>query len=466
MIGLPLTTTELAREIRGRAISACEAVGEYLRRIEASHAKVNAVVTLDAERALARAALADEALARGEAWGPLHGVPFTLKDGHETAGVRTSVGLPAFADHVPEQDGAVAARLKAAGGILIGKTNVPPMLMSAQTQNPLFGRTNNPWNLERTVGGSSGGAGAAVALALTAFDVGSDMSGSIRIPAGYCGIFGLKPTANRIPLTGHIPPPPGAPRIERMMATAGPMTRSAEDLALIASVLVGPDGRDVEVAPVPWVPAIRPEVRDLRVAFASSFPGVPTSAEVRARVERVASELASAGARVEERGPGFALEALRAAWGDNMRILGAVMSELFGATLPIPAPEGAPVTATSLVKMQADRDALMVSLECLFDDFDVLLLPSTISTAFPHGPPRTPIPVDGELVESRFVDHYLYPFNFTGHPALAVPAGLAADGLPLGIQLVSKRFSDERLIAIAGVVAEIAGGYAAPPGWW
>ena len=249
-------------------------------------------MTLDEEGALRAAREADGALARGAPCGPLHGVPFTLKDCHATLGMRTTAGHPTLADHVPAEDGTVAARLKAAGAILVGKTNVPPMAMSLQTDNPIFGRTNNPWNPARTVGGSSGGAAAAVAAGLVPFDIGSDMSGSIRIPAHYCGVFGLKPTANRLPITGHIPPPPGVPRLDRQMAVVGPIARCVEDLDLLCGILAGPDGRDTEVPPVPWSAHPTPSVSELRIAWLPVFPAVPTARAVRLATERVAAQLA------------------------------------------------------------------------------------------------------------------------------------------------------------------------------
>ena len=192
---------------------------------------------------------ADEALARGEVWGPLHGVPFTLKDAHATAGMRTTTGFPPL-DHVPHEDSTVTARLKAAGGILIGKTNVAEMLADSQSNNPIFGRTNNPWNIERTPGGSSGGAAAALASGMTPFEIGTDLSGSIRIPAHFCGLFGLKPTEHRVSLAGLIPGLP-PPRSVRIMSCIGPMARTVEDLALLYPIIAGPDGRDTEVQPVP-----------------------------------------------------------------------------------------------------------------------------------------------------------------------------------------------------------------------
>src|SRR6266487_3405586 len=200
------STTQLAAAIRTGHVSATEVLEAHLTQIDTHNAALNAIVTMDAERARERAQEADEALARGQVWGPLHGVPFTLKDAHATAGMRTTTGFPPLADHVPQEDSTVTARLKAAGGVLIGKTNVAMMLGDpAQSTNPIFGRTNNPWNIERTPGGSSGGAAAAVASGMTPFEIGTDLSASIRIPAHFCGLCGLKPTEQRVPLTGLIP---------------------------------------------------------------------------------------------------------------------------------------------------------------------------------------------------------------------------------------------------------------------
>src|SRR5438876_8223358 len=198
------STTQLAAAIRAGDGSATEVLEAHLAQIATHNPALNAVVTMDAEQAHKRAHAADEALARGEIWGPLHGVPFTLKDAHATAGMRTTTGFPPL-DHVPQEDSTVTARLKAAGGVLLGKTNVPVMLADYQTTNLIFGRTNNPWNIERTPGGSSGGAAAALAGGMTPFEIGTDLSASIRIPAHFCGVCGLKPTEQRVTLTGLIP---------------------------------------------------------------------------------------------------------------------------------------------------------------------------------------------------------------------------------------------------------------------
>src|SRR6266478_628158 len=293
------STKQCATAIRAGRVSATEVLEAHLAQIDKHNPALNAIITMDAGRAYERAREADKALARGEIWGPLHGVPFTLKDAHSTAGMRTTTGFPPL-DNVPQEDSTVTARLKAAGGILIGKTNVYMMLADpAQTTNPIFGRTNNPWNVERTPGGSSGGAAAALAAGMTPFDIGTDLSASIRIPAHFCGVCGLKPTEHRVPLTGLIPGLPG-PRPVRIMSCIGPMARTVEDLALLFAIIAGPDEYDTDVAPVPVEEVPNLDLKHLRVAIAPTFPGFPIAADIRAAVEELAKQLTPLCAAVEE----------------------------------------------------------------------------------------------------------------------------------------------------------------------
>ena len=230
---------ELADAIRTRKVSSRELLDHYLARIDKINPTLNAVVTLDTERARKRADDADHALARGESWGPLHGLPITVKDVFETAGIRTTAGAPAFSEHVPTADAIAVARLQAAGAVLIGKTNTPMFAGDGQSYNAIFGTTNNPWDLARSPGGSSGGSAAAIAAGLSALELGSDIGGSIRSPAHCCGVYGHKPTYGIVPLRGHIPPMPGT-IAEVDIAVAGPIARSADDLDLALGVLAGP----------------------------------------------------------------------------------------------------------------------------------------------------------------------------------------------------------------------------------
>jgi len=224
------TAAQLAGIIRSREASSAEVLEDHLRQIREHNPALNAVVTLDEERALERAREADAALAQGEIWGPLHGVPVTIKDTFETAGLRTTASFKPLADYRPQTDATVVARLRAAGAIILAKTNMPELALDIQSVSPIFGRANNPWDLGRTPGGSTGGGAAAVAAGLSPLEVGSDIGGSIRIPSHFCGLFGFKPTENRVPESGHIPGLPGEPRTVRHMGVFGPLARSVEDL--------------------------------------------------------------------------------------------------------------------------------------------------------------------------------------------------------------------------------------------
>jgi amidase len=448
------STTALASAVQRKQISATELLAAHIGQIEARNPPLNAIVTLDLERARERARQADQALARGEVWGPLHGVPFTLKDAHATAGVRTTTGFPPFANQIPVEDGTVAARLKAAGGILIGKTNVAEMLADYQTSNRLFGRTNNPWDVGRTSGGSSGGAAAAVASGMAAFDVGTDMSGSIRIPASFCGVFGLKPTEGRVSTAGVIPGLQG-PRSVRLLSCVGPLARTVEDLALIFRILAGPDGKDTEVEPVPVVDVPALPLEKLTIAVAPTLPGLPVSAAARAAIDKLAGQLQGAGARVETP-PVPALD-----FPGLLANAGALMGMMVGAFQP--ADGQPPTTLAAYLKALHQRDQAMIAWDRFFDAWDVLLCPAAMTNAFLHCKPGTPVPVDGKPVDYFMISGHTTVFNYSGHPAVALPAGLDAAGLPQGVQLVGRRWDEARLLAAAAAITPLTGGFAAPP---
>ena len=450
------TTADLAGVIRARHLSAREVLDAHLTQIASHNPALNAVVTIDAERASERARQADDALTRGEIWGPLHGVPFTLKDAHATAGLRTTTGFPPLAHYVPQEDGTVAARLRAAGGILMGKTNVPVMLADFQTSNPIFGRTNNPWDTARTPGGSSGGAAAALASGMTPFEIGTDLSASIRLPAHFCGVFGLKPTERRVPLTGLIPGLPG-PRPLRIMSSIGPMARSVEDLALLYAIIAGPDGRDTEVPPVTVEEPPSIDLRDVRIAFAPGFPSIPVAAEIRAAVSQLAEELSPLCHAVDE----AALPPLD--FNQELASAGALVGMTIGAVQP-GGPEPPP-TLTQYLEALDRRDQSIVAWERFFDRWDVLLCPPAPVTAFPHCEPGTPLRVDGQEVAYWTVSACGAPFNYTGHPAIVLPFTQDRDGLPIGIQLVGKRWGESRLLAVAAALAEVTGPFQRPTGY-
>lgn len=451
------STIDLAAAIARRKISAVEVLDAHLAQFDKHNAAVNAVVMLDREGARQRARQADAALARGDTLGPLQGVPFTLKDTHETAGMRTTVGFPPFADYVAGKDSPVVARLKAAGGVLMAKTNVATMLADWQSDNPLFGRTSNPWDLSRTAGGSSGGAAAAVAIGMTPFDVGTDMQDSIRLPAGFCGVYGLKPTEHRVSLAGAFPDPGGAPRSVRLMSCVGPIARDPEDLALIYRIIAGPDGVDTDLPPVPVDPVPTLELKALRIAFAGAFPGFPVAAEIRAAVERLAAQLASAGAVVEEaRLPTIDLH-------DDLAEGGKLIGMMLETAQPEPRAQPTPVSRWFAAL--ACRDRSILAWQRFFETCDALLCPITMTTAFAHCRPGSPLKVDGKDESYWMLPAYGAVFNYSGHPAVTIPCGQDSNGVPVGLQLVGRRWSETRLLGIAAAIAPLAGGFRRPPGY-
>ncbi|MDQ3707379.1 MAG: amidase [Chloroflexota bacterium] len=436
-----LTATQLALAIREGRASSIEVLEAYQARIAERNPALNAIVTLDEEGARRRAAESDAALARGELRGPLHGVPMTLKDGHSTAGMRTTSGHPPLADYVPAKDGTVAARLKEAGAIITGKTNVSPRLRDIQSHNDLFGRTNNPYDLERTSGGSSGGAAAALAACMTPLEIGSDLAGSIRIPAHFCGVYGLKPTEYRVSMHGHIPDVPGVVRSHRNMWSIGPLARSVEDLELAFRIIAGPDGRDHAVPPIPLREVPDLVAGELRIAWAPTFPGVPVAGEIRQALHKVAAGLERAGAQVEEKLPGVDFGEIAR----TRTVLSEVMNYDEAPTQEVPS---VPELYTALHR----RDAIISAWEDFFGEWDALLCPVCMVTAFPHCPTNTPLEVEGETVNYWRAIGHTAPFNFTGHPVVVVPIGRDTAGLPIGIQVVGKRWDEERLLGISRVL--------------
>jgi amidase len=483
-----LPTVELCRLLDTGEVSSVELLDHFLRRIGEVDGPINATVALDAERARQRAGEADAARARGERWGPLHGLPMTIKDSFETEGLVTTSGAPVLRDHVPATDAVTVARLKAAGAIVFGKTNLPLYAGDVQTYNEVHGRTNNPWDLDRTCGGSSGGAAAALAAGLTGFELGSDIGGSIRNPAHFCGVFGLKPTWGVVPSRGHIPGPPGT------LATAdvnvcGPMGRSAADLALGLDVLAGPDAADA----VAWRLELPPprnggDVTGLRVATWFDDPAVPVAADVRALLDRAAAALADAGAVVAPVDPPVDLATLGRSW---LRLVIPVVTAglpddafaaLTAAELP-PAPsdpgsaaaeDGSVQVLRAMVERHRDwlraneaRQKHRAAFARLFRDHDVLLAPVMPTAAFTH---------DTEVdIASRTVDvdgttrPYFDNMIWNGGigtlllPVAVPPVGLTPSGLPVGVQVVAPHLEDRTAVAVAAHLEHLLGGFTPPP---
>ncbi|TSC32707.1 amidase [Corallococcus sp. Z5C101001] len=470
-----LTTTELAVALRERQVSAVEVLEAFLARAHEHNPALNAVVTWDEARARARAREADAALARGESWGPLHGVPFTVKDAFSTEGLRTTSAHPALAEYVPSRDATVVARLKAAGGILWGKTNLPPFAADLQTHGPLWGRTNNPHDVGRTPGGSSGGAAAAVAAGLTPFEVGSDIGGSIRQPAHYCGVVGIKPTEHRVSNAGHIPDLPDGPRNVRHMACSGPLARSVADLRLILSVIEGADPRNPEVPPVAPLGAAKPRaLNGLRLAWADTLGPFQADRETRQVFQRFTAAARAEGVVVERAvppGQDFA---------DLVEVWGLMEGGEVGAPLRPPERaafrdqflpfehddlmaraiiQGIRLDLTGYGDALTRRDAHIVTLEGFLSGWDAWLVPVALTAAPPHTPFGGLLEVDGaprSYLEA--LGGFTCLFNATGNPVVVFPLGRTEAGLPVGAQLVGRRWADGALLDVAEALLPLGGG--------
>jgi aspartyl-tRNA(Asn)/glutamyl-tRNA(Gln) amidotransferase subunit A len=444
-----LTATDLAALIRRKKVSPVEVVDAVLDRIERVNPALNAYVTVTVDEARRAARAAERALGRRGPLGPLHGVPFSVKDLVITRGVRTTFGTRIFADNVPTEDAPMVERLRAAGAILVGKTNTPTLGWIGATHNLLFGPTRNPWRLDRTPGGSSGGASAAVAAGLAPIAVGTDGGGSIRIPASFTGIFGHKPSYGRIPTY----PASGAWSLSHI----GPMTRSVADAALVMKICAGPDERDPYSLPrdgVDYTRAIRGGVKGLRIAYAEDLGNVTAvDPEVRRAAARASRVFRDLGCRLEVVAPRWpspaecwyeifcgGIATRLAAYRERREDIEPGLGRIVDATLANPP--------TRYVQAWFDRLAWWQHPRALFERYDLLLTPTVACPPFAVGLDH-PGEVAGKTVGPYDWIPYTYPFNLTGQPAASVPCGFTRDGLPIGLQIVGRRFDDATVLRAA-----------------
>jgi amidase len=476
---ITLTATQAAEAIKTGQVKSIDLVNNLLERIGNENPALNAIVTLDAETARRQAKMADEALQSGQAIGPLHGVPITIKDSFETAGMRTVSGFPPFANRIPASDAPPVARLRQAGAIILGKTNLPTLASGIQTNNPVFGRTNNPWDLSRTPGGSSGGAAAAISARLSCLELGSDIGGSIRIPAHFCGIYGLKCTGGRVSGKGHLasPKPLTIPKdwqILTQLASMGPLARSIQDLRLAFPIIAEPGTPGLVQVP------IKP-LSTLRIAWTDDFGGAPLDGESRRLMRVLADSLKQAGCQVEcLSDAGFDYEE---AWFTAGACLGAIntlfqppmmrqMRKLIGPALSqVGHPHalqrglysGMTLRSQTITSILKKREALIEHCERFLTDWDGWICPVFPTPAFTHRKPNAPIEVDGKPL-AQLLANLLHSviFNLTGHPVVTIPIGLTAQGLPVGVQVVGRRWQEMTLLNTAEQIALQTSGYQSP----
>jgi Asp-tRNA(Asn)/Glu-tRNA(Gln) amidotransferase A subunit family amidase len=452
----------MAELIRSRKLSPVELIDAHLKQIEAQNPRLNAFVMQFPSEARAAARRAENETPSG----PLHGIPLTIKDSFDIRDLPTLCGSRFRLEHRAGADSAVVSRLRAAGAIILGKTNCPEFLADYETDNAITGRTNNPWNLECTAGGSSGGESAAIAAFCSAGGVGSDGGGSVRIPAHFCGIAGLKPTPGRVSAAGHYPEisHPGG-----LLGVAGPMARTVEDLRLLFEVLAGYDPADPFSAPVPFR---KPDLRGIRIGVMEQFCDTPVQEPMRTAVQKARRVLMELGLPVEPFRPG-GIETAPALWWFFFAELTAPFTRSVlhgreqdahwtGTELLNMVPTDRDITGTSVVEKLADRDRMRAHLLRQMEQYPVLLLPPCGVTAFPHR--QRGWQTDSRVIGLLEAMECATAFNILGLPGLAIPFDVTADGLPVGIQLVGRPYEEEVLLEIGVRLEQARGAFPVPPG--
>ncbi|GAB4379614.1 MAG: amidase [Elainellaceae cyanobacterium] len=486
------SAVELAQMIRDRQISAIELLDAHLEQIAQHNSKLNAICTLNQENARIRAKQADEALARGENWGMLHGVPVTIKDIFETAELRTTAGYIPLKDYIPQQDATAVSRLKAAGAIVLAKTNMAELAGDYQSTNSLFRRVNNPWNVEYTAGGSSGGSAAAVAAGLSPLDIGNDIAGSVRQPAHFCGVYGLKPTDRRISTAGMIPEVPGMPYCLRQMITVGCFARSLEDLRLCFSLMAGADPRRPDVPPIPLDHPSGKTLNHLKIAWTDQWAEVPVAFDIRTAMQQAVKKLEQSGVQVQSWLPeGFNLSTIfnlysrvaayisRYAQPADRYNLQRSATQIFRTAtqgekelrelgdFSRVLPELLNPSLKGYFEALTERDRFIAQLDMALESWDAWLTPVAATPAFTHCPNWNAIEVNGRTYPHGVANGaYTMPFNLSGHPAVVIPIGQTTNGLPIGMQIIGKRWKEMELLAIAQQLNTVIDGFQHPPGYF
>ena len=466
---------ELTAALRAGEVSSVELTDAAIAGIERDDSRINAICVPDFDRARAAARRADQARARGEDR-PLLGIPVTVKESYNMAGLPTTWGMPQYRDFVPAEDAVQVSRLKAAGAVVLGKTNVPLGLQDLQSFNEIYGTTNNPWNRGRTSGGSSGGSAAALASGFGALSIGSDLAGSLRTPAHFCGVYAHKPTLGLAATRGMVAPPAPALPIDLDLAVVGPMARTARDLTVLLDVMAGPDPLTLGVAHKVTLPPPRhEELSDFRVLVLEEHPFIATGAAVRAGLNRVADALVASGARVERDSPLLPNLAEAASLYTQLLFSGST------ARFPVDAYEQLRTRATGLSAEDQSLDAARLrgmvlshldwievnnrreihrhGWRQLFGEFDAVVCPITPTPAFPHDhdPDRLARRIDIDGVEYPFFDQLAWAGLATmpGLPATAIPAGRSPEGLPVGVQLIGPMFEDRTPLRLAELLDQL-----------
>jgi amidase len=472
------SASNLATDIRTGKISSFQVVSAYIRQIEQQNSTYNAVVLLNKDQALERAKKADLALAKEEIWGKLHGVPISIKDNYKTKGLTTTAGYLPLKNNVPDQHAEIVKLLLAEGAIIINKTNLSVLAMDMQADNPIFGKTNNPWDTTRTSGGSSGGCATALATGMTPLSFGNDLAGSIRLPAAYCGVYGFKPTFGVVSLHGIQTDPKEKVNGLHSLAVAGPLARNIDDLELAMQIIAKTTTNDQRLVPLNQCTDTF-NIKTLKIAWTDEFGGVPVDEDIKKAIKNYVEKLEKAGAKVVKTVPELNFYQAWKTWGSFVGMQGGYSTSNFVKWMGLPFTKGVLkdvpmhqniVKPTSVEKYMVAlnvQDTMITIMENFLNKYDVFICPVSAVKAFKHHSPskshgnfsiyNNPLKVNNQEIHYYMATQaYTTPFTLTENPALSMPIALSKDSLPIGIQVIGKRYEDFKLLEVGKVLDDFS----------
>ena len=473
-----LSANELAKRVKSGQLLSYEVVNEFYKQIELQNKTYNAIVTFDKKTALERAREADLAISKGINWGKLHGVPITIKDNYKTKGMLTTSGYLPLKNNISTEDAELVKLLLAEGAIILGKTNLSVLAMDMQADNPIFGKTNNPWDTTKTSGGSSGGCATALATGMTALSFGNDLAGSIRLPGSFCGVYGFKPTYGIVSLQGIQTDPAERVNGIRTMACGGPLARNIDDLELALSIIAQPTDNFRRLVPITNNNDTI-DIKNLKIAWTDEFGGVPVEAEIKSKINGYVARLQEAGAQVTKIVPPIDFYKMWQTWGSFVGMQGGYKSSNFARSfgefftkkvlkdVPMHQNIVKPMSVEKYMIASNYQDSVITQLENFLDGFDAWICPVSATMAFDHHAPsksygtfsvyNNPLMINNKPLHYYMATQaYTTPFNLTESPVLAMPIGLSSQKLPIGIQVIGKKYSDYRLLNVGKVLTNYA----------
>lgn len=473
---LSFSATELAEKIRNKEYTSFEIVSAFIHQIETHNKTYNAIVLLNKEEALKQAKLADIAVQNGDKLGKLHGVPITIKDNFQTKGMITTSGYEPLKNNIPDKDAEIVKLLKKEGAIIIGKTNLSVLAMDMQADNPIFGKTNNPWDITKTSGGSSGGCAVSLATGMSPLSFGNDLAGSLRIPAAYCGVYSFKPTFGVVSLKGIQIDPKEPVNGLNTLAVAGPLAKNIDDLVLSLEIIAHNTLTDKNIIPINRNNE-KIDIKKLKIAWSDEFGGVPVDNEIKLAIKEYVTKLEKAGATVVKITPPIDFNRAWKTWGSLVGMQGGYTTSNFVKWLGLPFTKGIlkevpmhqniikPTSVEKYMEALNEQDKLITQMDNFLDSFDVFICPVSSVTAFKHHQPtkkygnfniyNTPLKVNGQPIHYYMATQaYTTPFTLTENPVLTIPITRSKNSLPIGVQIIGKRFDDFKLLDIGKTIDE------------